>query len=172
MPEFEDGEAGPAMGGAVVGGIQVGEQAQGLDAGASDAVQDDPASEGESVEELVAANELLRERVAELESALAGVERRFELERALMDAGVIDLETALAVSGTRLDSDLGPAAIVSELVASKPFLFRVARSAGRGSASGGASAAAGSSLTSLADEARTTGDRRALTRYLRRRRQG
>jgi hypothetical protein len=172
MPEFEDGETGETMGGAAIGGRQIGEQALEPGVGSVDAVQDDPGSDGDAAEELAAENEALRARVVELESALAGVERRFELERALMDAGVIDLETALAVAATRVDSELGPAAVVSELLATKPFLFRVTRPSVRGSASGGSSSGSASSLTSLAEEARTTGDRRALTRYLRRRRQG
>ncbi|MEL7484765.1 MAG: hypothetical protein AAFN41_10465 [Planctomycetota bacterium] len=185
MPELEDGAATGGVGGATPvsggGGVAGGgtgtntpsQDAAGLADGPEDAVNDDSASSCEELaEELAAENEALRGRVAELESMLAGVELRFELERSLIDAGVIDIETALAVSEARVEAGDDPSAIVSELVSTKPFLFRSARPSGRGSALGGAAAGIDTPLTGLADEARRTGDRRALTRYLRKRRQG
>ncbi len=189
MPELEDGgrsgglvpggsDGGGGGGGGAAGGVGVdgngaAQQFEGGLAAVAQALSDDPDGDcGEVAEALAAENEALRARVSELESALAGVERRFELERALVDAGVIDLETALAVADARLAAGGAPAVIASELASSKPFLFRSARSAVRGSALGGASARAGASLSGLADEARQTGDRRALTRYLRKRRGG
>lgn len=181
MPELEEGGAnaiGGGGGGGGLGGGTVEGNGAAQDAGdlsevdRGGALDDGGRPCAEVAAELAAENEMLRGRVAELESALAGVERRFELERALSDAGVIDLETALAVADGRVASGEAVPSIVSELVASKPFLFRVARSPGRGSASGGAAVGSESSLSGLADEARKTGDRRALTRYLRKRRQG
>ncbi|MEL6797531.1 MAG: hypothetical protein AAFO89_12005 [Planctomycetota bacterium] len=167
------GGGGSAPGGGEVEGPDAAQTFEGGGDAAASALQDDADRDcGALAEALAEENEVLRVRVAELEAALAGVERRFELERSLADAGVIDLETAMAVAEVRVDAGDTPAAIVSELVASKPFLFRGPRSSARGSALGGASVAAESSLSGLADEARRSGDRRALTRYLRKRRQG
>ncbi|MEL6499239.1 MAG: hypothetical protein AAGJ54_02525 [Planctomycetota bacterium] len=176
QPGGSGGGGGGGSGGLGGGSAETNDAAQDVrqpDGGDVTAVQDEVTEDcGAVAEALAIENEALRDRVSELEAALAAVERRFELERALTDAGVIDLETALAVSESRLESGDEPASLVSELVSAKPFLFRVARPSVRGSASGGAAAAAGSSLSGLADEARKTGDRRALTRYLRKRRQG
>ncbi|MEO1716957.1 MAG: hypothetical protein AAFR76_07565 [Planctomycetota bacterium] len=167
------GGGGSGAGGADVDGPGAAQTFEGGGDAVASAAQDDADGDcGAVAEALAAENEALRGRVAELEATLAGVERRFELERSLADAGVIDLETAMAVAEARVDAGDAPASIVSELVASKPFLFRGPRSSARGSALGGASVAAESSLSGLADEARRSGDRRALTRYLRKRRQG
>jgi hypothetical protein len=124
-------------------------------------------------------NEALRAQVAELETALAGVSARFELERSLTELGVLDMETALAVAEPRVRGGETPAVVARDLSRSKPFLFRRGGVPGGGSLGGGslggisASGVSGgvpASLESLAEEARLSGDRRALTRYLRRRR--
>ncbi|MEO1585256.1 MAG: hypothetical protein AAFR96_11890 [Planctomycetota bacterium] len=171
---FEEGTSGSISVGVTAGGAGSAE----VDESQADAVQDDgaPAECDAALEAALAENEVLRARLAELEAALAGVERRYELERALVDAGVIDVETALTVLGTGADSagEVGDvSAVVSGLASSKPFLFRSgAGGRGAGSAVSGAAGGEASSLTGLADEARRSGDRRALTRYLRKRRHG
>jgi len=120
--------------------------------------------------------EALRERVGELESELERVRgelrdssRRAEIDRLLRDAGATDPETARAVVESMSPGD-GPgelAAAVSRLRRDKPFLFETGgvRSSTAGVAAGGVDA-----VRAAEEEARHTGDRRALLRYLRVRR--
>ncbi|MEM8758494.1 MAG: hypothetical protein AAGF47_12030 [Planctomycetota bacterium] len=138
------------------------------------------------VERLTEENAALRAQLSEMESAMALSESRHELERALVDAGVVDLETALVLAGPGLEGGRGADELAAELVAGKPFLFAGGSAPGRqadGSSGRAVGRLAGSSmgmrrgsdrtpLSALADEARRTGDRGALTRYLRRRRLG
>ena len=167
MPEELEGGG---SGGAVIGGGGVTGEPIGEEEASGDAVQDDLTSATceERVEALEAENEALRGQVSELESALGAMEHRFELERALTDAGVVDLETALAVVEVEPGGDAATA--VSELIRAKPFLFRATSSRPVGSAVSGGAARDSGSLSGLAEEARRSGDRRALTRYLRKRR--
>ncbi|MGP1273643.1 MAG: hypothetical protein ACTS22_09955 [Phycisphaerales bacterium] len=128
------------------------------------------------IETLQAENAALQERVAELESALAAMESLHKLERELLDAGVVDLETALALAEPRVRAGEEASAVASSLVSGKPFLFASpvlhGAGAGGGSSQSARSGASAGGLGSLADEARRTGDRRVLTRYLRQRRLG
>jgi len=105
--------------------------------------------------------------------ALAGVERRAEIERALSGASVVDLETAVMLTESAVaqmdEPDVELA--VRELRARKPFLF--------GDSVGGVSSAMGARVSSgdgglgeLASRARGSGDRGELLRYLRARRRG
>ena len=111
------------------------------------------------------------ERIAELETQLAETKGSHELERQLVEAGVVDLETATVLAERRLS---GPGATVGEVVAdlasSKSFLFRANRQGTSGSAVSGGPVSARDSLSELADEAMQSGDRRAVLRYLKRRR--
>jgi hypothetical protein len=142
--------------------------------------------------------ESLQARVQELESSLAasraeverlGVER--EMDAALSGAGVVDAETARLLASAVMER--GECSCASEAVEmlreTKPFLFTGDSSAaGSGSAASaapgpgaGMSGAAMSGLghgggslaeaLAAAEEAAATGDRRALLRYLRLRRQ-
>jgi hypothetical protein len=101
--------------------------------------------------------------------ALDASERRRTIERQLTEQGAIDLETAsllteAAVAG--LDApDLARA--VADLKRRKPFLFR---SAPRRSAMAPEPGEGAPALESAAADARDSGDRGALLRYLRLRR--
>jgi len=120
--------------------------------------------------------EELREKLGQTESmleeargALEGASRQAEIDRHLRGAGALDVETARVmveslVAG-REDGDV--AAAVAALRRSKPFLFE--RGGARGAVAGVA-AGGPDPLRLAADEARQSGDRRALLRYLRMRR--
>ncbi len=122
----------------------------------------------------------LEARVLELESALAearaaamAAARRAEIERALTAAGAIDLEITTplveqVVAGMD-EPDIGKA--VREVRAGKSFLFRTSTSGGvRSESMAGRPSGAGPGLDDLASEARASGDRADLLRYLRARR--
>ncbi|RNC80446.1 MAG: hypothetical protein ED559_01135 [Phycisphaera sp.] len=123
------------------------------------------------VEELEAALAAAVETIAELEKQLAQAEQAQDLERLLIEAGVVDIETATLLAQQRLnDAGASVEGVVSDLVSSKSFLFRSKKASASGSAVSGDPAPVRDSLSELADEARQTGDRRAVLRYLRRRR--
>jgi hypothetical protein len=118
----------------------------------------------------------LEARVAELEAALADAQssaglaaRERTLEQELARAGAIDTETAALLLAPAMtnqpDADIG--ALVRDLRERKPFLFAATRP--RAGASMGP-AVPMDELGDLATDARHTGDRAALLRYLRRRR--
>ena len=101
--------------------------------------------------------------------ALDAAERRRSIERQLAEQGAIDVETAsllteAAVAGME-KPDLARA--VGELKKRKPFLFR---SPARRSAMAAEPGEGDAPLVSAAAEARASGDRSALLRYLRLRR--
>lgn len=129
----------------------------------------------------------LQGRVKELEATLAqtrealdAVERRGEIDRALVKADAIDVETVrLLTELTVQEMDGGDVeAAVADLRRRKPFLFRN----GAGSRPGSVSAAMsgrtrqagseGERLVEAAEVAARSGDRGALLRYLRARRGG
>ncbi len=125
----------------------------------------------------------LEENLATAQAAFGQLEMRHRLERELEAAGAVDLETAVLLAELSLSSTdaATPDSAVTELRASKPFLFK---HAGHGSAtspwpSPGAISAAmaahattnNDALASAAEEAAATGDRGALLRYLQLRRQ-
>jgi hypothetical protein len=107
--------------------------------------------------------------LATLRASLDASERRRALDRALLEAGAIDPESAAIVAASLPDAPTtGPGALVADLKRRKPFLFTHPRPATSFSAPvsqdpGPAEAAA--------THARTTGDRRSLLHYLRLRRQ-
>ena len=129
----------------------------------------------------------LEARLRELESTLEGaretmdaLERRHEIDLALVRADAVDMETSrllteLAVSEMD-EPDVG--AVVEELRRRKPFLFR----SNAGDRGGSVSAAMSGrprragpeagGLEEAADAASRSGDRGALLRYLRARRGG
>ncbi len=124
--------------------------------------------------------EQIKARVVELESALAEanetvvhVERRGEIDRELTAAKAVDLETARllteAVIGEMDEPDVAVA--VRELCARKPFLFACQKQGGRlGVSMSPRVGEEGDGLAAMAQEARGSGDRGALLRYLRARR--
>lgn len=136
----------------------------------SDALQEDPSCE-EMVESLEQELAEAKERIADLEQRLSSESRRYELERQLSEAGVVDLETALVLAERKLeDESVTVEQAVSSLKSSKGFLFRGPERSSGASALSGSPARPRDSLEDLAREARETGDRRAVLRYLRRRR--
>ncbi|GAB5497453.1 MAG: hypothetical protein Phyf2KO_25330 [Phycisphaerales bacterium] len=123
------------------------------------------------IEELESALTAAVETIADLEKQLAQIKQKQDLERLLIEAGVVDLETATLLAQQRLkDTEASVEGVVSELVSSKSFLFRPKRSLVSGSAVSGGPAPVRDSLSELAEVARQTGDRRAVLKYLRRRR--
>ena len=120
----------------------------------------------------------LRHKLAQTEQllsqareALDAAERKRQIERELWQEGAVDVETAAmlteaAVAGMK-PGDVRVA--VADLKKRKPFLFRASASRGSG-VMGGQSV--GDHLVAAAAEARESGDRRALLRYLRLRRGG
>lgn len=139
----------------------------------SDAAADAPRAR---INELVGALAAARE-------ALDAAERRHGVDLALVRAGTIDLETARLLAERSLAHEPGADAegVVRSLRAAKPHLFAPSGVAGtpeprrRQSLRPGAMGASPAreepaEVRASADEARTTGDRGALMRYLRARR--
>ncbi len=104
----------------------------------------------------------------EAREALDASERKRQIERELVKQGAIDVETAALLTETAVLGMDTPdtRAAIAELKRGKPFLFRAAPKA---SAMSGIIEEA-SSLDKAAGEARASGDRRALLKYLRMRR--
>jgi hypothetical protein len=125
----------------------------------------------EQIDDLESALLKAVEKIAELEKQLADASTSHDLERQLVEAGVLDLETATVLAERRLaGTDASAGDVVAELVSSKPFLFRTRQRGPAGSAVSGGPADVRDSLSQLADEAMQSGDRRAVLRYLKRRR--
>ena len=134
----------------------------------------------EAERELADAQQELKAALEELQTlrdAVAGLEMSREIDQQLVRARAIDLETARLLVQREMERMESPdiARAVGELRRSKPFLF------GQGSgsafigalgsgASAGVSASALNQIDEAAEEARRSGDRRALLRYLRMRR--
>jgi len=140
-----------------------GERAEGAETGSKD-----------RVDELLAEVAALRGELADAKSAAEKAGRRAEIEGVLTAAGAIDLEitTPLVedVLGSMENGDVGKA--VREVRASKRFLFRATGGggSGRGSVMAGQPAGGGVGLEDLAGDAKSSGDRSDLLRYLRARR--
>lgn len=120
--------------------------------------------------------EELEKRVARLEAELAGereavdeAERQREIERQLREARAIDLETARLLTESAVAGMDEPdvARAVAELRKSKPYLFAPSVGAGTGVMAGHIAHGGRNELACAAEEARSSGDRRALLRYLR-----
>lgn len=110
--------------------------------------------------------------LAETRAALAAAERRNAIESELLRAGTIDLETSsiLADRSLKDHSPASVARVVAEMKQRKPYLFR----AGAGGSISSASVNGDSDrpINAIEHEARSSGDRRALLRYLRAKRGG
>lgn len=116
----------------------------------------------------------LRSTLEETRDALDANERRREIELAASGAGAIDVETAVMLIETamkdRAPEELG--AVIEQVKRSKPFLFEERRAPATVSAGvmSPEPSRGGEALAALAEEARASGDRRALLRYLQARR--
>jgi len=129
-----------------------------------------PGEASEKLKELRARLEEAQRELAAAREALDASERRRTIERELVDAEAIDLETATLLTEVAVEQMDEPdvALVVADLKRRKPFLFT--RPQLFGGAMAAASEGGGSTLVRSAEEARTYGDRRALLRYLRLRR--
>ena len=117
----------------------------------------------------------LRGELAEARQTIDAAERARIIDRELAAAGAVDHEVAslLTEMSVRVMDKPDVALAVRDLRRRKPFLFRrdgVSAPAGASAMSASPRASAPSSSQDAAEEARTTGDRRALLRYLRARR--
>lgn len=112
-----------------------------------------------------------RRELDTLKAALDTAERRRAIERALLEADAIDLETASLLTETAIASAATPdiPATIADLRRRKPFLF--ARRAARPTAMAPSTPLpAPDPLAASRQAAATTGDRTALLRYLKLRR--
>ena len=121
----------------------------------------------------------LASRLAEVEDvldhtrdALESAERVRRIDAALISSGAVDLDAARLVTEATLSGDesVDIEAAVAELRRTKPFLFRTRRPR-TSTAMGGRPLQAGSGLEDAAREAARSGERGALLRYLRARRE-
>lgn len=123
-------------------------------------------------EELASSLEELRSALDESRSMLIESERRRHVDAALTELRSVDLETARvmlegSVEGEQDEESIRRAA--AELKRKKPFLFR-SSGAPTGGSMGGRPRQGARALETRAREASETGDRKALMRYLRVRR--
>jgi hypothetical protein len=110
-----------------------------------------------------------QQELAALRNSLAASERRRALDRALVDAGAIDVDSAAIIAGAHPDAATAePAKLIAALKRTRPFLFHTVRT----HATAAPIAPEASPAESAAHHARTTGDRRSLLHYLRLRRAG
>jgi hypothetical protein len=121
-------------------------------------------------EELSARQQQLQSTLDEARQALAATQRHHQIERQLIEQGAIDLEAAILLADAELGAGNDIPAAIASLKRRKPYLFRVP-AARRASAMSG-EAPPPPALDHAAQEARHSGDRRALLRYLRLRRGG
>lgn len=131
---------------------------------------------GDRVEELLAEVAGLRRELADAKSAAEKAGRRAAIERALTEAGAIDLEITTplveeVLAGMEpVDGGADVNGAVRAVRNSKGFLFRKAVGGGLKSSSMAGEYGRGVGLEDLAGDARSTGDRSDLLRYLRARR--
>jgi hypothetical protein len=105
-----------------------------------------------------------------MRASLAGSERGRALDRALLEAGAVDLDSAALIAASVPDSaTTDPAKLVADLKRRKPFLFNTARPT---TSTAAPIVTASVPIDEAATHARATGDRRSLLHYLRLRRTG
>ena len=130
------------------------------------------------VEESKAALTARDQTISEQEKALAQLHRQRKIDRALIDAGALDVDMArqLTEAAMAQASESDANAAVDELKRTKPFLFRQnSASFGSGAmspAADGAGSPVATPLHRAASSALETGKRSDLLRYLRLRRRG
>ncbi len=110
-----------------------------------------------------------RDELARTREAAAAAEQRARLDAALVGAGVIDLDAARVLAASEA-GEADPSRVVQAMRRRRPYLFKPP--AARGGAMAWAEPAPDPSpaLNGLAGEARESGDRESLLRYLRARR--
>ncbi len=114
-----------------------------------------------------------RETLSQTRGALEASERRRRIDQELIEAEAVDLETARLLTDATLsrmeDPDVSDA--VAEIRRRKPFLFKKSGWAGPRSSAPGVHRDRSAELSGLAEDARGSGDRAALLKYLRARRE-
>lgn len=118
--------------------------------------------------------EATRQALMEAQGELAASERRHDIDALLHSANTIDINTARLLVEVELESDesdagLDPAHVIEQLRQDKPWLFTRPKSAPRSTATPHHDPSPSEQLNHAATAART-GDRGALLRYLRLRR--
>jgi len=109
--------------------------------------------------------------LSQAQRALASEQLRRQIEVELVQAETVDIETARLLTEAAVSQVQTPdvAGAVAQLRAKKPFLFR-AKKAPASATGGAARAPSPTELVEVAAQARQSGDRRSLLRYLRARR--
>ncbi|MFI4883242.1 MAG: hypothetical protein ACIAQU_11735 [Phycisphaerales bacterium JB064] len=114
------------------------------------------------------------QQLQDLRDKASKLERRGTIERSLAQAGAIDTEALALLIENRLDvdEDATPQRVIAQLQRERPALFRA--SSARASAMSPSHPSQGAPGRAVVDrareDARATGDRRALMKYLRLRR--
>lgn len=114
----------------------------------------------------------VEKQLGQTRSSLDAAERRRQIERELVQADAIDLESATLLTEAAIGAMSAPdvSLAVKDLRKRKPFLFRA--TSPRAPAMAGTPRGAPDDLGRAAEEARNAGDRAALLRYLRLKRAG
>lgn len=123
-----------------------------------------------AVAELTSKLASLEKESAQLRASLAAGDRKRELDRLLIGAGVIDADAAALLAEAAMSARTGadPAWAVAELRRSKPYLFSQGTTRPRaGAMSEAIEPSSDAALAKAAEEARSAGDRAAILRYLR-----
>jgi hypothetical protein len=109
--------------------------------------------------------------LAQARDALDASERRRRIDLELVQSEAVDIETARLLTEAAVAQMKAPdvARAVADLRKRKPFLFRPARKQASAMNAAGRPAPV-DELSQIAEQARTTGDKRALLQYLRARR--
>jgi hypothetical protein len=115
--------------------------------------------------------EELTTTLTQAREAIDASERRRQIDLELAQSETIDIETARLLTETAVAQMKQPdiAKAVGDLKKHKPFLFRPARRPASAMSASGKPAPA-DELAQIAEEARQSGDKRALLKYLRARR--
>jgi hypothetical protein len=113
----------------------------------------------------------LTKTLGQAREAIDASERRRQIDLELQQSETIDMETARLLTETAVARMKQPdiAKAVADLKKHKPFLFRPARKPASAMSATGKPAPV-DELSQIAEEARQTGDKRALLKYLRARR--
>ncbi len=127
------------------------------------------AAAGERAAELETKLKAAEAELGRARAELTATERRHALQRELVQAGALDLDVAAFLAEAAVAGQEKPdiAGAIADVRRRKPYLFRAAPRSG---VMGPGGAEPPAPLEDAAAAARTTGDRRALLRYLRLRR--
>lgn len=136
-------------------------------------LQAEAAASAERAEELAARLEQTESTLTQTREALDAAEKRREIDRQLVEADALDLETARLMTEAAINAmdDADVATAIADLRERKPFLFARTRAPWRSHAATAAPPPGANRLSDIAQRAATTGDRASLIEYLRARRE-